>query len=163
MSMARKSFTVGQANALVPSLTQTFREIDAHKYQIREAAKKIEVLELLWGDALRDPSHTDHADFMTHRETVDRCLRGIQRSIQDGVVALGLRLPMGGIEDGLVDIPTTYQGRWVYLCWHMGERELKHWHETDSGFQGRQEITAAQREEMGRDDPASIDDSELDF
>jgi hypothetical protein len=161
--VAHKSFTVGEANALVPALTQTFRQIDAHKYQIREAGKKIEVLELLWGDALRDPAHTDHAEFMTHRETVDRCLRGIQRSIQDGVVALGLRLPMGGIEDGLVDFPTTYEGRWVYLCWHVGERELQHWHEVDAGYQGRQPITASQREEMGRDDPSTIDDSQLDF
>ncbi|HXV13549.1 MAG TPA: DUF2203 domain-containing protein [Candidatus Krumholzibacteria bacterium] len=161
--MAHKSFTVGEANALVSALTQTFRQIDAHKYQIREAGKKIEVLELLWGDALRDPAHTDHAEFMTHRETVDRCLRGIQRCVQEGVVALGLRLPMGGIEDGLVDFPTTYEGRWVYLCWHVGERELTHWHEIDAGYQGRQPITASQREAMGRDDPSTIDDSELDF
>ncbi len=161
--MAHRSFTVDEANALVPSLTQTFRTIDAHKYQIREASKKVEVLELLWGNAVRETSNPDHADFMTHRETVDRCLRGIQRCIQEGVVEPGLRLPMGGIEDGLVDIPTTYEGRWVYLCWHMGERELKYWHETDTGFQGRQEITAAQRVEMGRDDSNDIDDSELDF
>lgn len=161
--MARDAFTVAEANALVPGLTQTFRQVDAHKYQIREATKRIEVLELLWGDALRDPANTDHAEFMTNRATIDRCLRGIQRSIQEGVVALGLRLPMGGIEDGLVDIPTTYDGRWVYLCWHVGERELKYWHEIDAGFPGRQEITPEQREEMGRDDPSGIDDSELDF
>ena len=161
--MAHKAFTVGEANLLVPALTQTVREIDAHKYQIREASGKIEVLELLWGDALRDPKHSDHADFMTHRATVDRCLRGIQRCIQEGVVDLGLRLPMGGIEDGLVDFPTTYEGRWIYLCWHMGERELKYWHEIDAGFPGRQEITPAQREVMGREDASDVDDSELDF
>lgn len=161
--MAHKSFTVDEANALVPALTQTFREIDAHKYKIRDAGKKIEVLELLWGDALRDPANPDHADFMTHRETVDRALRGIQRCVQEGVVARGLRLPMGGIEDGLVDFPTTYQGRWVYLCWHVGERELSSWHETDAGFQGRQAITHAQRAEMGRDDTSTLDDSALDF
>ncbi len=161
--MAHKSFTVDDANALVPALTQTFRQIDAHKYQIREAGKKIEVLELLWGQALRDESNPDHAEFMALRETVDRALRGIQRGIQDGVVALGLRLPMGGIEDGLVDFPTTYQGRWVYLCWHVGEREITHWHETDTGFQGRQLLTPESRAAMGRDDASTIDDSELDF
>ena len=161
--MTRKAFTVVEANALVPALTQTFREIDAHKYRIREAGKKIEVLEFLWGAALRDPTNPDHGDFMTHRETVDRALRGIQRSVQEGVVAHGLRLPVGGIEDGLVDFPTTYRGRWVYLCWQVGERELSSWHETDAGFQGRQAITRAQREEMGRDDATTIDDSTLDF
>ena len=161
--MTRKAFTVAEANALVPALTQTFREIDAHKYRIREAGKKIEVLEFLWGAALRDPANPDHADFMTHRETVDRALRGIQRCVQAGVVAHGLRLPVGGIEDGLVDFPTTYRGRWVYLCWQVGERELSSWHEADAGFRGRQTITRAQREEMGRDDATTIDDSTLDF
>jgi hypothetical protein len=161
--MAHQAFTVGEANALVPALTQTFRTIDAHKYQIREATKRIEVLELLWGSALRDPTNPDHAEYMTSRQTVDRALRGVQRCVQEGVVALGLRLPMGGIEDGLVDFPTTYQGRWVYLCWHVGERELKYWHEIDAGFPGRQSITPEQRREMGRDDASQIDDSELDF
>jgi hypothetical protein len=161
--MPRKSFTVDEANAIVPALTQAFREIDAHKARIREAARKIEVLELLWGSALRDPGHTDHADFMAHREAVDRALRAIQASVKDHVVARGLRLPMGGIEDGLVDFPTTYRGRWVYLCWQVGERELAYWHETDAGYRGRQAISRAQREEMGREDPSAIDDSGLDF
>jgi hypothetical protein len=161
--MAHKSFTVTDANALVPALTHTFREIDAYKHRIRETAQKIEVLELLWGNALREPDNPDHDAFMSHREIVDRALRGIQQLIKEGIIAQGLRLPMGGIEDGLVDFPTTYQGRWVYLCWHAGERELSHWHEVDAGFQGRQEITGAQRAEMGRDDPSTIDDSMLDF
>ena len=161
--MAHHAFTVAEANSLVPTLSQAFQQIDAHKYQIREATKKIEVLDLLWGDAVRQTTNADHKDYIAHRETVDRALRGIQRSIQESVIAHGLRLPLGGIEEGLVDFPTTYQGRWVYLCWHMGEREIQYWHETDTGFQGRQEITAAQRDEMGRDDASEVDDSELDF
>jgi hypothetical protein len=78
-------------------------------------------------------------------------------------VARGLRLPAGGLEEGLVDFPTTYQGRWVYLCWHVGEHDLRYWHETDAGFAGRRRISGAQRREMGAGDPSSADDSSLDF
>lgn len=161
--MARKSYTVDEANALVPVLTDVFREVEAHRRRVREAAKKIEVLELLWGGALRDESNPDHAEFQRHREDIDRAMRGVQSAVERGIVERGLRFPAGGLEEGLVDFPTTYQGRWVYLCWHVGEHDLRYWHEIDAGFPGRRRITVAQRREMGTADASSIDDSTLDF
>jgi hypothetical protein len=159
--MSQKSFTVSEADALIPALVDVFREIGAHKRSIRELAGKLEVLELLWGSALRDEEHPDHTEFMAHREGIDRALRGIQTVVERGILDRGLRFPAGGIEEGLVDFPTTYQGRWVLLCWKLGERSLSHWHELDGGFQGRHKITEAQRLVMGTDDPDSIDDTGL--
>ena len=161
--MNRKAFTVEEANALVPALNEVFREIRAHRHTIRDAAQKIEVLELLWGNAVRDASNPDYAEFVRLHQDVDRAMRGVQRVVEEGVVARGLRFPAGGVENGLVDFPTTYFGRWVYLCWHVGEREVRYWHELDTGFQGRQEITPADRKEMGTGDASQIDDSGLDF
>jgi hypothetical protein len=97
------------------------------------------------------------------RDDIDRAFRGLQRAIEEGVIARGLRFPAGGIENGLVDFPTTYRGRWVYLCWHVGEREVRYWHETDAGFQGRRELTPEDRVHMGSEDPDEVDDSDLDF
>jgi hypothetical protein len=161
--MTRRAFRIEEANALVPELNQVFREVRAHRHSIREATQRIDVLELLWGAAARDRDNPDHAEFVRLHEDVDRAMRGLQRAVEEGVIARGLRFPAGGLENGLVDFPTTYRGRWVYLCWHVGEREVRYWHETDAGFQGRREITADDRERMGADDPAEIDDSDLDF
>ena len=161
--MTRKAFTVDEANALVPALNEVFREIRAHRHSIRDTAQKIEVLELVWGSGVRDESNPDHAEFVRLHEDIDRAMRGMERSIDEGVIARGLRFPAGGIENGLVDFPTTYSGRWVYLCWHVGERDVRYWHEIDAGYQGRREISARERREMGAGDPGSIDDSELDF
>ena len=161
--MTRKAFTVDEANGLIPVIADVFREVDAHRRRIREAAKKIEVLELLWGGALRDGSNPDHEEFARRREDVDRAMRAIQNAVEHGIIARGLRFPAGGLEEGLVDFPTTYQGRWVYLCWHVGEHDLRFWHETDAGFAGRRKITEAQRREMGTDDPSSVEDEPLDF
>lgn len=160
--MTRKSFTVDGANALVPALNKAFRAIRAHRHAIREASARLDVLELLWGGALREPSNPDHGEFLRRREEMERALRGIHRVVEEEIVAHGLRFPTGGLENGLVDFPTTYRGRWVYLCWQVGEREIRYWHEIDAGFQGRREITTDDRRAMGADDPASIDDSELD-
>jgi hypothetical protein len=41
---------------------------------------------------------------------------------------------------GLVDFPAMLDGRVVYLCWKLGESEIGHWHEVDSGFSGRQPV-----------------------
>ncbi|GMV96451.1 MAG: DUF2203 domain-containing protein [Phycisphaerae bacterium] len=44
-------------------------------------------------------------------------------------------------ERGLVDFPSQRQGRPILLCWKLGEDRVRHWHEIDAGFGGRQPIT----------------------
>jgi hypothetical protein len=55
------------------------------------------------------------------------------------------RLEQAGIEiksvDGLVDFRATFQGRVVYLCWKYPEPTVEHWHELETGFEGRRMIT----------------------
>jgi hypothetical protein len=161
--MTRKAFRVEEANAMIPELNEVFQRVREHRNSIREATQRIDVLELLWEKAVRESSNPDHAEYVRLHEEVDRALRGLQRAVEEGVIARGLRFPAGGLENGLVDFPTTFRGRWVYLCWKVGEREVRYWHETDAGYPGRQEITADDREHMGADDPEDIDDSNLDF
>jgi hypothetical protein len=45
-----------------------------------------------------------------------------------------------GIREGLVDFPSLREGREVYLCWRMPEKEIRFWHDLHSGFAGRQPI-----------------------
>ena len=46
------------------------------------------------------------------------------------------------LDQGLLDFPSRYQGREVYLCWKLDEPEVMHWHDRESGFAGRQPLTA---------------------
>jgi hypothetical protein len=41
---------------------------------------------------------------------------------------------------GLVDFPSRRQGRTVFLCWKLGEEEIRFWHELESGFAGRKPV-----------------------
>jgi hypothetical protein len=41
---------------------------------------------------------------------------------------------------GLVDFPTLYRGREVYLCWKLGENGIGYWHRIEDGYRGRQAI-----------------------
>ena len=45
-----------------------------------------------------------------------------------------------GIREGLIDFPSLREGREVYLCWRMPEKEILFWHDLNEGFAGRKSI-----------------------
>ena len=45
-----------------------------------------------------------------------------------------------GIREGLVDFPSLREGKEVYLCWRMPEKEILFWHDLNTGFAGRTPI-----------------------
>ncbi len=162
--MSRRAFTVEGADALLPHVRATLRRITAGQEAAQRRVDKIAVLDALWGDAVLDPSNPDHHELEAHRAGLSRIHRAIARLIQDRLTNVGIRLPAGGLEHGLVDFPTTLDGRWIYLCWHAGEEEVGYWHETGAGFGGRVPITGEVAARLGlQEDPALGDDSALDF
>jgi len=44
------------------------------------------------------------------------------------------------IDQGLVDFRAEREGREVYLCWKLGEPDIRWWHELDAGFAGRRPL-----------------------
>ncbi|HEX6069967.1 MAG TPA: DUF2203 family protein [Longimicrobiaceae bacterium] len=158
--MSVRAFTVAQANAMVPSLEELFARIDEIRAVIGERHEKLQVLELLWGDQLEQAGNPDGAEAADLRAGMEDGVLEIQRLIRERILALGLRFPMGGLAHGLVDFPTTWQGRWVLLCWRRGEPELVAWHELDTGFAGRQEITPDQSRRMGSEDLSGDEEEE---
>jgi hypothetical protein len=44
------------------------------------------------------------------------------------------------LDTGLLDFPTLYDDREVYLCWRLGEKRIDFWHGVDEGFRGRKPI-----------------------
>ena len=52
------------------------------------------------------------------------------------------------------------EGRIVYLCWKRDEPKVLYWHELDTGFAGRQEITPDQSRRMGSDDLSGDEEEE---
>ena len=160
----RKAFTVTEANAMVPELIATLETIAAHIETGRTHGQKIQILDALWGDEVHSPTNPDHEEFGNHTRALKKLDQELNELVQREIFDKGLRLPYGGLENGLVDFPTIFAGRWVYLCWHRGESQVSFWHEIRDGFTGRQEITTEHIIRMGREDnPDEVDDSELDF
>lgn len=162
--MKRKAFTVEEANALVPLACRVLEAIRARRHELARQRDKLHVLDALWGDAVESPANPDHEEYRSRRRAIRRGVGEVERMIQEEFIARGIRFPVGGLEHGLLDFPTTLDGRWVYLCWRLGEPEVAYWHEVEAGYRGRNLITPSERSRMGRpDDPAGEDDSALDF
>lgn len=47
---------------------------------------------------------------------------------------------------GLIDFYFRFENRDILLCWKFGEKEIKYWHETYVGFQGRKPILNLRKE-----------------
>lgn len=161
--MSYRSFTVPEANALLPHLREVLQELRETREEAAGHHEKLQLLDALWGEGLLDEDNPDHREFRGRRKAIGDLARSIRATVESEIRARGIRFPAGGLEYGLIDFPSSFDGRWVYLCWRLGEPKVLYWHELDGGFRGRRKITADQVRRMGReDDPAELDDSELD-
>ena len=160
----RHAFTVEEANALLPRLRTVLQGVRSVRDEARRHHDRLGVLDALWGESVRRPGNPDHDEFLAHRQARGRAVEEVERLVREEILGRGIRFPTGGLEFGLVDFPTTLEGRWIYLCWRAEEPEVGWWHEVDGGFAGRRPITEEVRDRVALpDDPALGDDRRLDF
>ena len=143
------AFTVAEANRLVPEIEEVMTQVERLHRQVEEHGERLQILDALWGPKVLEEANPDHAEFLRHRAAIDAMTKRIEDVIDDGILARGIRFPFGGLEHGLLDFPTTLDGRWVYLCWMRGEPTVTHWHEITGGFAGRRPVTSEDSRRMG--------------
>ncbi len=162
--MTHRVFTVEEADELLPHMRRVLRSIRETQEEANALYERLQILDALWGEAVTRPGNPDHDEYAELRGRLAEAARSVQASVETEIRALGVRFPAGGLEHGLLDFPTSWEGRWVYLCWHAGEDRVRYWHEVDAGYRGRLPLTPDQAARMGReDDPDTLDDSVLDF
>lgn len=144
-----RAFTVPQANGLLPRVEAVLGRLDAPRARLEGHMGKIQVLDVLWGPRIRDPANPDRAEFLEERAGLRGALRSIEAVVEEELLPLGVRFPPGGLEHGLVDFPSTLDGRWVLLCWRRGEPEVRWWHELGGGFAGRRALDPGTAARMG--------------
>jgi hypothetical protein len=93
--------------------------------------------------AARSPSGAGSADAADPEEA--RRLRLRMQGVIDQMSAAVARIDALGItlrdiERGLIDFPALASGRQVWLCWELGEDDVAHWHELETGFGSRRPL-----------------------
>ena len=158
--MKRRVFTVGEANALLPHMREVLSRILELRGVVGERTDQLKILDVIWGRKVAKESNPDHETFKKHRRAIGEAVEEIERLIREEILALGVRFPPGGLEHGLLDFPTTLDGRQIYLCWRASEPEIVAWHEVEGGFDGRKPLTTQLAQRMGgMDSKEASDDS----
>lgn len=129
-------FTIDQANAMLPLVRAITSDLAALAKDVVERRHRLALLtsgrDLKPGDPYSDELAQMESD-------LERDASRLQEYV-DELRELGVE-PKGAVE-GLVDFPCRVEGRLALLCWKLGEPEILYWHDLESGFGGRQPLTA---------------------
>lgn len=128
-------FTLLEAEALLPEVEKLLKALISSKNELERAEggmARIQQRIAISGGMI--PPRAELLSLKDSRERAARNLKSIMESIEE----TGCQLK--DIETGLVDFPTLYLGKEVYLCWKLGEKGINFWHHVEDGFRGRQPI-----------------------
>ena len=126
--MNRKYFTPEQAEKLLPTIQKKLSRLQAAK----QAVELLEEIEIELDDEEQNYRYNLHLEKEYHRRQY-LFYRELESLEQQGCI-------IKDIEQGLVDFPCIFQGRDVFLCWKLGEEQLRYWHEIDNGYAERKPI-----------------------
>jgi hypothetical protein len=118
-----KRFTLAQANKSLPLVRRIVADIVACHDQATQIQSMLE------------GQPKDH-------KQLEKLLEGKLERLQalvDELANVGCELK--DYQMGLVDFIGQHKGRDVYLCWKLGEEQVNHWHEINSGYSGRQPVS----------------------
>jgi hypothetical protein len=125
-TMQKRLFTVREANELLPFLSSKLRDLRRVHEELSargsETPSSQEIM--LRGGTFVPPQYL--------------ALVSKLQSLVEEICGSGCHLK--DLDSGLVDFPTLWEGREVYLCWKLGEPHVGYWHEIEAGFAGRQSL-----------------------
>lgn len=124
----KKYFTVAEANRLIPQIKKLVEELRQGR---RSLLGRRPTAETMSHKAGGNGGGSEAGAYLTEYSQAFR--QGLDQVRDMGVV-------LKDLERGLVDFPHWREGREVYLCWEYGEERIDSWHETDSGYSGRQPL-----------------------
>ncbi len=133
MAMSIRTFTLQEAQTLLPIIEALLRRAQAAKAKAEECERELRQLQqriLMSGGMFVDVAVA--ARRRAEREVAVQHARDAFSEIDS--IGVQVKDP----DSGLLDFPCQLDGTVVLLCWKMGEAEITHWHTLEAGFAGRQ-------------------------
>jgi hypothetical protein len=133
--MSDRTFTLGEAQSLLPVLESLLRTAISGKKIMEEVEAEMQALH-----------HHIFLNGGTHVDVVPVARRKAERvkaeqRAKDALAEIdSIGVQVKDIDIGLLDFPCEVEGRIVLLCWKMGEQSITHWHSPEEGFAGRKPI-----------------------
>ena len=131
--MRPQYFTLNEANALLSRLSELLLQMQESKAkhdQLREKATE-------YVHRMSSNGHVIEMELNETRQELAKATAALNSLIERG---RELGCEVKDIDQGLVDFRTERDGREVYLCWKLGEPDVRWWHELDTGFAERRPL-----------------------
>ncbi len=131
--MRPRRFTLDEANALLPRLSDILPQMQESKVKhdrLREKAAE-------YAHRMSSNGHVIEKELNETRQELEQAataLNGLIKRVQE------LGCEVRDVDQGLIDFRTLREGREVYLCWKLGEPDVRWWHELETGFAGRRPL-----------------------
>jgi len=120
----KKYFTLDEANRAIAYTGRIVKDVAAWYRRVMEARHRLEM------PRPEDDPHQIREDYDRGWDKLNELIAELQQ--------VGVELK--DFDKGLIDFPCMHDGREICLCWKLGEKRIIAWHETDSGFAGRQDV-----------------------
>ena len=133
--MANRTFTLEEAQTLLPTLESLLRTAITSKKLIEEV--DIELQEVAHRVFLNGGTLVNVVALARRKAERERAVQRAKDAIAE-IHATGVQVK--DIDIGLLDFPCKVDGEIVLLCWKLGEGTITHWHSTEEGFAGRKPI-----------------------
>ncbi len=133
--MAERTFTLEEAQTLVPILESLLRSAMESKKLIEEVEAELQTANnriFLNGGTLVDVVH-----LARRKAERDKATQTIKDSLAE-IDATGVQVK--DLDIGLLDFPCLVEDQIILLCWKVGEQKITHWHGVSEGFRGRKPI-----------------------
>jgi hypothetical protein len=133
--MSDRTFTLGEAQSLLPVLESLLRTAIAGKSLIEQVEAEQQAL-----------SHRIFMNGGTFLDIVPVARRKAERTkaeqrAKDAIAEIdSIGVQVKDLDIGLLDFPCEVEGQVILLCWKLGEKSITHWHGTKEGFAGRKPI-----------------------
>ena len=121
----QKYFTLDEAQEALPQIVAKLEAIRNCRSQLQNLAATMETMDSAGEDG-KSPKE------MLHN------LLSETTQLTNELVAAGILVR--NLETGLIDFPSRRDGEDVFLCYMLGESDIKYWHAIHEGYTGRQSI-----------------------
>jgi hypothetical protein len=131
----KRTFTVSDAEALLPVLTSLLRKAISAKTEVQVIEAEFERVRThvyATGGA-----ELDVVALSRRRAEGDKLVQQMKDSVAE-IQATGVQVK--DLDTGLLDFPCSVDGTTILLCWKLGESRITHWHGVNEGFDGRKHI-----------------------
>jgi hypothetical protein len=133
--MSDRTFTLDEAQSLLPVLESLLRTAIGSKKLMDEAEAEMQAL-----------GHRIFLNGGTHVDVIPVARRKAERAkaeqrAKDALAEIdSIGVQVKDLDIGLLDFPCLVDGQIILLCWKLGEKSITHWHGTSEGFAGRKPV-----------------------